>query len=466
MYQKYFPPYKQNDGFEFYGAWLFSDQGKHLLLSPAEGTMILLRDDVFREFSEKRCSGDLKFKLVQRAFAGFGTSRKVSRASENVAPKFFIIDLTQACVLRCVYCFRKIENQLQTISPKILDDICCFIIDYCKKYRKQKIDVQPWGGEPLLAFEQAKMIQDKFHGAGINASISIQNCGVLLSEKIVREAKERKIKIGVSIDGVPELHNIHRPLTSGQGSFEKMRAGVKILHENGYLNNHTTITVISKHSLPYTEQIVRFFCRDLKLHQFKCNIVKKNPMMKQAGLELSVEEVRNFAQRMIAELIELHRHGYKTTEVNISTKILNLLRRKCGNICISRGCMGGRKMVAFAQEGNIFSCDMTDLKNETFGSIYDGKDLMEMLNDAVGSHPFFNKKYSSGCSVCPWHFFCRGGCTSAIRYQSGCYTGGIDEMECTYNSVVYPKIIELLLNEPEMLQELVQDELSFFDQQV
>jgi len=464
MQQTWLLPFTMPDGFEFFGAWHFSGNIKNLMLSQEHGTIILLYNDLFREIKEKELSNDLKFKLIQRAFGGMENSRKVSSASERISPKFFIIDLTTACVLRCVYCFRHLDNHTKSISRETLSDICDFIIDYCNKIGKKRIDVQPWGGEPLLAFEHAKFIQDRLSEANLDAAVSIQTCGVLLTEALVQEAKRRRIKLGVSIDGVPELHDFHRPLRSGGGSFEKMRAGLKVLHQNGYLNNHTTITVISKQSLPFIEQIVQFFADDLGLHQFKCNVIKKNPQMQQAGLELSVKEVHEYVNRMMDALILLHRQGSKTIEVNISTKILNLLHRKCGNICTSRGCMGGRKMIAFDQDGLVFSCDTTDLKEEAFGSIYDGRSLMEMLETAVENHPFFMVKDSMPCRTCPWHFYCRGGCTSAVRYLHGAYTGGIDEMECAYNKAAYPRIVELLLNDPAMLQSLVQDELDFLNE--
>ena len=97
---------------------------------------------------------------------------------------------------------------------------------------------------------------------------------------------------------------------------------------------------------------------------------------------------------------------------------------------------------------------MTEVEEAKFGSIYDGRDLVEMLNEAVKTHPYFQKRSDEKCERCAWRFFCRGGCPSAGFFRRREFTSQIDEMECAYNEVIYPKIVELILNEPEIALKL------------
>lgn len=464
MEQNYIEKYELSDSFAFNGAFHFGIGNSHMLLSSQTGTIILLDASLVKSVIKRELSDELKFKLVQRGLANYKNSRLPSNQSEQILPKFFIIDLTQTCVMGCIYCFRHLNNDATVISDDVLDDICDYIIAYVKDNNCKRINVQPWGGEPLLAFEKAKRMSKRFRDANITAAITIQSCGVLFSEDIVKEAQKLDIRFGVSIDGAPELHNFQRPLASGKGSFDKLKNGLIVLHENGYFRNHTTISVVTKESIKYIEKTIPFFANELKLHQFKFNIVKQNPLMKRCNLELSPDDVRNFAERMFNSMVELHRNGGTAVEVNISVRILNLLKRNCGNICLSRGCMGGRKMIAFDQEGRIFTCDMTDLKDEALGSIYDNIGLVQVIENAVKTHPFFRKKNSEKCDTCPWRFYCRGGCTSSIRYSKGEYTGEFDPIECAYSESLYLRIVELFLTDPALLQSLVQDELHFFDE--
>lgn len=462
MEHQYIEAFDCNDGFSFSGAHLFSCGASRLLLSAQNGTMMLLSEELGNRLLIHDIPDDFKFKLVQRAFAQMMNSRPASNASENILPQFFMIDLTKACTLQCVYCFRDLEDKT-VMSEQVLDDICRYIQRYCRDHHKKSINIQAWGGEPMLAFDYIRRIQSNFEGSGVDVQLFVETNGTTLTPELAREARQRKIKIGLSIDGLPDLHDKHRPMVSGKGSFDRMRSGLKAMHENGYSNCHTSITVVSKHTLPHIEEMVRYYCEDLKLPQFKFNIVKPNPMMKATGMEVAPAEVRDFAKRMFDALVMMHRKGYAAVEVNISTKILNVLKRGCSNICLSRGCMGGRKIIAFDQKARIYTCDLMDLQSDAFGSIYDDRDLVEMVDEAIDTHDFYRRKKDPRCTVCPWYFYCRGGCTSAVKYKTGSYGEGIDEVECAYNSVLYPEIIKLFLNEPQMLQSLVQDELTFYD---
>ena len=456
MNQIYINSYCLDDNFKFHGSFLFSEKEQSLLLCPQNGATIFLEKSLSNEILHKSPSDELKFKLIQRGMASTPNSRPLSQVSEAVSPRFFIIDLTQACVMRCAYCFRRLTDKPSMISDKVLDDILDYLIAYCHKHNKMNIDVQPWGGEPLLAFDKICHIDDRLKQAGITACVSVETCGVLFSDKLAEEAARRGIKIGISIDGVPKLHNQHRPKANGNDSFGDIQSGIEKLYQNGYQHKYSSITTVTKESLPFVESTVEFFCKEMKLPYFKFNAVKPNPQMKRAGLELTEEEVKDFYARMFDKYIEMRKQGCNGIETNIGIKILNLLGRKCGHICLARGCMGGRKMISFDSDGRIFPCDITDLKEQAFGTIYEGRDLIEMVEQAMQTHPYFQTKHAEKCDSCPWRFYCRGGCTSAELYRAGKLTGEIDRMECSCNETLYPKIVEIMLTDPELAVSLTE----------
>lgn len=460
------PPFNLKKGeqvFSFTGAHVYATEEKAFLISAQHGTTLLLDHNLFAHLQSKDLPEGLQMKLIQRAFATYAQSRRVSRIQEKSCPVFFMIDLTKKCCLGCRYCFRDLEDQT-VIDDRILDDICAFILSHCRQHHLNKINIQAWGGEPLMAFDKVSRIHRFFADTEVTAIICVETNGVPLTERMVVELRAMDARVGISIDGTPDLHDTHRPLVNGASSMEHVSRGLKMLHTHGYEGQHQGICVITRKSLGKVDEIVDYFVDNLHLNLFKFGIIKPNPQMKEIGLDISIEEAENFAGQMFDALIRKHRQGKRAIEANIRARIVNLFTRKTFDICLSRGCMGGRKMVSIDQKGNIFTCELLDLKEEAFGSIYAGKSLSEQVADAEKTHPYFTPKWDSHCVSCPWHFFCRGGCTSAVRYKDGRYSGRIDEMACALNRILYERIVHLLLTEDELLKGFVanDDAIHFF----
>ena len=137
-------------------------------------------------------------------------------------------------------------------------------------------------------------------------------------------------------------------------------------------------------------------------------------------------------------------------------KSMNLLCRPDDDLCHSKGCRGGHAFISFSQEGGIYPCEMIGSEENCLGSIYDGVDLAELIAAGKSRIPYFYDRELEDCRECPWQFYCRGGCkASAMAY--GKTPSEIDDIECAVNKALYPKLIRLLLEEPETLQMLVDD---------
>ena len=296
-------------------------------------------------------------------------------------------------------------------------------------------------------------MDDLFKKSGLEPLISIETNASLITEKLAKEASERNIRLGVSIDGFDCIQNTHRPMISGQPSFDKVIRGINIISKYENLKNFGVVSVLTSKSFPYLEKIIEFFAVDLGITTFKLNLVKDNPVMKDAGLCLSEEQIAMSQKILINKLVELNDRGYFITELNVQEKLMNLLVRSKSNICTSRGCMGGTKMIAFDQDGLIYPCDITDYKEEAIGNVHDGGDLIELVKSAKCSRDFFNTKIIETCNTCSFHFFCKGGCTTAIKYKLG-RVEGVDYQECIANKNLYPELINLILTNPKSVYNL------------
>ena len=79
-----------------------------------------------------------------------------------------------------------------------------------KKYNIKDFCIQPWGGEPLIAFDKIKRMDDAFKSADLHPLISIETNASLITEELAEEASKRNIRLGISIDGHSEVQNMFR----------------------------------------------------------------------------------------------------------------------------------------------------------------------------------------------------------------------------------------------------------------
>lgn len=444
---------------DFIGAYIISEDKYSFLLNPENGCSIILDMILAEQVVNRNISEELALRLIQRGLISNKNSMPVV-VKERVQPTFFIFDLTQACNFRCVYCFRHLEDKVTTITDKNLDAITSYIIHYCKEQNIKSFCIQPWGGEPLIAFEKIKRMDDAFKAADLHPLISIETNASMITEDLAREVSERNIRLGISIDGYSEIQNMHRPLMSGAPSFDKMRRGIDIISQFDNLKQYGVVCVLTSKSFPFLADIIDFFGTDLKVRCFKLNLVKDNPVMKDAQLCLSDEQIIKAQNILMDKLIDLNQRGFEITELNVQEKLMNLLVRSKSNICTSRGCMGGTKMIAFDQEGRIYPCDVTDYKEESIGDVHTGGNLIELIETAKSQgRDFFAKKHSDDCVKCPFWFFCKGGCTTAIKYKLG-KVEGVDHQECLANRTLYPRLIDVILTNPRAVSGLTRHRLK------
>lgn len=254
--------------------------------------------------------------------------------------------------------------------------------------------------------------------------MSIETNGSLITEELASECKKLNIRLGVSIDGNELVQNIHRPLASGRPSFEKMMKGVGILKRSVGAGGFGVVSVLTARSLPHLEDIVEFLAIEIGVRCFKLNLIKDNPVMKEVGLCLSKDEVAYAQKRLLKKLLELNKRGFAITELNVQEKLMNLLTHAKSNICTSRGCMGGAKMIAFDQDGRIFPCDVTDYKEESIGSVHEKHDLISLVANARRTREFFNKKIQRTAVTVPSGSFAK----EVVQLQSNTRKVGLKEL--------------------------------------
>ncbi len=437
------------EGVAFSKIYAFSHNNKNFLLGE-NGTYIILDDELFDKYMQRDFTEQLAMKFIQRGLARTTDSPDIVSPDAIIAPAFFMISLTNTCNMRCKYCFNHFNSDnAAVISIEKLGEIIDYIVDYYRQNKAEHISIQAWGGEPLLCMEHLEYMYHRLTESGIRYTICLETNGSLITNEIAAKLKAMNIQVGISIDGYEQIQNEQRPLYGNVESFKKVTEGMKFLNTY-YDHKFGSITVVTKLVLEHLEEIIDYFVKELQLRSIKFNIAR---LPENNEMALSLDEIEDFATRLVDKMSELSLQGYTTTEGTIVDRLKTLLLRSTDNICHSHGCQGGRRMISFDVNGNIFPCEMTDYPEECLGNISNDKDLVKLISQRQGKGYFAPKNLSS-CENCPFLYFCQGGCTTSIIYKKGCVEG-IDESGCHLNKAIYRRLIQVILEKPQLAEQMM-----------
>lgn len=446
--------FDENTRLYFYGSSVYISESNAALFN-GNGYMLLADSTLISSLYQKKIPLPLIRPFKSRKFAG--DQEFILRNCDcDIHPEFFMVDLTNRCNMRCKYCLRNVSSSDRTICKERLKSICKYIEDYCNETNLKHVSIQPWGGEPLLELDLIIKMREWIQPIKTKVHFTIETNGTLLSPEIVDILYKNKIGLGISIDGIKETHDQQRLFASGLESHEIV---VKNLIEakKRYGERLGIITTITKNNADHIEKILDYYAKELKLSKVKFNFVHKSTFVECDELCLSKEEISNTEIRILHKITSLHKEGFPITEYNINVKLNNLLFLKYSDICLSRGCGGGRKMIVFDIEGRIYPCELTDIESENIGSISDEHGLIKLVEDAMHYRSYFIPKKADACQNCDWYIFCKGGCT--VRTISlDKQPPAIDEIECAVNSALYPELIRLILEEPDTVNMLLENQ--------
>ncbi len=311
------------------------------------------------------------------------------------------------CNLRCGYCYYdKQDRSKRVMNFEILEET---IHEVCR-YNKGDVRFFWHGGEPLLIgidfYEKIIELQEKFKRPDQMIINSIQTNGTLIDNKWVEFIKKNAFRVGISLDGPQKIHDYYRKYPDGEGSFEKVMKGIKLLKKEEI--EFGVVSVVTDQSVKTPEKIFDFF-----ISQHLTKTINFNPSWGiEAGNRISFEKSVQFSL-YIDFLIKIFDLWLKN-ENDPYLKIYPLES-------IVRAFLGfPQKDCRFAGEcekswvidynGDIFACCTYGYEDfSKFGNI------KEELDSIFYSEPFrkykgYLKEIRNRCSKCHWYKICKGGC--------------------------------------------------------
>lgn len=215
--------------------------GGALLFNARSRSLVLLSDAEAKTYRGMAGNGPFPVNKVQdrlllQALAGGGhivgenvdelggvrQNYEAARSSKNSLT--LTIAPTMACNFACGYCFQGLNKPTKKMTPEVQEAIIAFVK---AKTDLKSLNVVWYGGEPLMGKESIFRLSDRLIAycdkKRIDYSAGIVSNAYFLNGEMAAQLYSRRVKwVQVTIDGDRETHDVMRPLTSGQGTYDRI----------------------------------------------------------------------------------------------------------------------------------------------------------------------------------------------------------------------------------------------------
>ncbi|WP_048155388.1 anaerobic sulfatase maturase [Methanosarcina sp. Kolksee] len=166
------------------------------------------------------------------------------------------------CNLACSYCFFLDKELLYPGSRFRMSDevLGNYIRQLIAAHRSPQVTVAWQGGEPTLMgidfYRRAIELQEKYKKPGMTFENTMQTNGTLLDDEWCRFFKENNFLIGISIDGPREVHDAYRVDKRGNGTFDQVMKGLRLLQKHGV--EYNVLTTVNRVNANYPLEVYHF----------------------------------------------------------------------------------------------------------------------------------------------------------------------------------------------------------------
>ncbi len=318
-----------------------------------------------------------------------------------------VIKPTHRCNLACKYCYNEdVRKPIMTLD--ILEKTILETFSYTKKVKEfTSIDFIWHGGEPMLAgldfYKKVIELQNKYSGDMHYTNI-LQTNGTLINNKWADFLLNNKFLVSISIDGPKLYHDKNRIDKKGNGSFDRVIASIKKLHNIGLICG--SALVISKANKDYVEEIYDFMVEN----HIPFNII---PLNKSGNAINEYNELGLMPDEYAEPWIKLYNLWFdakKDKYIYIADFI-----NKTKSILLGRAadCEGlsqcGNANCSTDPLGDIYPCaSLSGISSLIYGNL-NQQSLDKIMHSPV-ARKFRTRQPTYSCTHCKWQYICHGGC--------------------------------------------------------
>lgn len=349
----------------------------------------------------------------------------VSLWDQKPVVKALCLHISHDCNLRCKYCFASTGDfggQRSMMSVEVGKKAIDFIIK--ESGSRKNLEVDLFGGEPLMNFEVVKEIVDyarakeKEHGK--NFRFTITTNAILLNEGIKKYINDNMQNVVLSIDGRKEVNDKMRYRVDGTGCYSDILPKIKDMADSRGQDKYYVRGTFTRENLDFSKDVLH-----LADEGFKQISVEPVVAGKDSGYDLRLEDL----PVLFDEYEKLAQEFVKRKQAGNGFNFFHFMIDLSQGPCIAkrlRGCGSGHEYVAITPEGDIYPCHQFVGNSEfKMGNVAEG-----ILNTDIQKHFKGSNVYTKEeCRNCWAKFYCSGGCAANahqfnndinVPYKVGC----------------------------------------------
>ncbi|RJQ27370.1 MAG: thioether cross-link-forming SCIFF peptide maturase [Peptococcaceae bacterium] len=332
-----------------------------------------------------------------------------NRTGESVL-KALCLHLAHKCNLRCRYCFAgqgRFGGEDELMPASVGRAAVDFLI--AGSGRRRRLEIDFFGGEPLLNFPVLNEIVDygrsQGERAGKNLRFTLTTNALLLTEEVADYLEQNGISVILSIDGRPAVHNAMRSnsYTAVLDSIRRFLAGRK-----GY--DYYLRGTFTRHNLDFSADVSHL--ADLGFERLSVEPVVASEEDDFALQLKDIPVVLDEYERLTRELLQRARNGRPVDFYHFKVDL-------SGGPCLARrlsGCGAGHEYLAVAPDGALYPChQFVGRKDYRMGDVTSGDFNRELMGLFRRAH-LYNKEQCPGCWA---KFYCSGGCHANAQAFNG-----------------------------------------------
>jgi len=366
-------------------------------------------------------------------------------AYATVPVKALCLDVAHDCNLACKYCFAaqgRFGGRPELMTKETARAAIDFIIAASRQ--RQFLDVDFFGGEPLMAFDVVKDTvkyakeQGKRHGKVFRFTLTT-NC-TLLTNEIAEYLARENISLILSIDGRPEVHDRMRVFRGGQPSHSLAIEGAKKAVRARKRNDYWVRGTFTKYNLDFDNDVRYLYEQGFRYISLEPAVGEGDWSIDESHLDTISKTYANLA-RFWAECFRKNDPFYFYHFYLGLQKGMCLERRQTG-------CGAGYEYVTVTPSGEIYAChQLVGKKQYLLGNVFDGI-TNRLIPKLFYSARVPNKPTCIGCWA---RYLCGGGCHARALASTGEITEP-DPMTCLFvkNRMEYALYVEFVRATEEM----------------
>ena len=317
------------------------------------------------------------------------------------------------CNMRCRYCFYadELDNREIRSYGKMSVDTMRTIVDKAMEYGDYECTIAFQGGEPTLAGldfyrDLVAYVTAHENPKKLKIHYALQTNGYLINEEWAAFLGENHFLVGVSLDGIKEIHDRYRLDAAGKGTYQRVISAIRLLEKHQV--EYNILTVVTAATARNGQKIYNYFKKNHFGYQQYIECL--DPIGEEPGqheYSLTPEKYGEFLKSMFdAWYLDMRSGTYVYNRY--FENLMMIMAGQQPESCNMRGVCG--KQWVFEADGSVYPCDFYALDQWRLGNIQENSfEEMDEKRDELGFIQW-SMRQQEDCQKCRWFGLCRNGC--------------------------------------------------------